>query len=318
MKNIVFLFAGQGSQFFFMAEKLYETDLQFANWMNYFDQIYKDKVGTSILSYIYDKNRSIVAPMDDITYSNPAIFMTEVSLAKTIMAHGIEPTAVIGASLGEFAASAIAGILDIKETFETLIDISYDVKNICPKGAMLAILSNNEIYYKNDWMRDDSTIVANNYDQHFVISGEYEKIKSIKKNLGEMHVANVLLPVLYAFHTKGIDALKHSCLQRMSEVGYRESNIDYISGEKGHKITYVDEDYYWDVLRNEMHFQEAIKTVDISNSIIIDVSPSGTLANFTKMIYGAKNQIYSIISLYRKDDTMLKELYDSFSEGEGW
>ena len=171
MRNVVFLFAGQGSQFFFMAEKLYRTDVQFANWMNYFDQIFKDKVGTSILSYIYDKNRSIGMPMDDIIYSNPAIFMTEVSLAKTIMAQGIQPDAVLGVSLGEFAASAIAGIIDIKEAFETVIDLSYDIKNTCPRGGMLAIISNNRIYYQNDWMRENSTIVANNYDQHFVVAG---------------------------------------------------------------------------------------------------------------------------------------------------
>lgn len=317
MRDIVFLFAGQGSQFFLMAEKLYVTEGEFRRCVDYFDQIFKNKTGESLISYLYDKNRSVSMPMDDILYSNPAIFMIEVSLARTLISYGICPDAVIGESMGEFAASAIAGIIDENELFEALIDISYEIREYCPRGRMMAILENNSVYYQNDWMWENSTIVADNCERHFVISGEETSINMIKNELQKEKIAAVILPVLYSFHTGFIEPMRDILRERMDKLVYKNSKIKYISGESGQQIFDFNSDYYWNVVRNKMHFQEAMGMIDVSKTLIVDVSPSGTLANLAKMNYLHGNSIYSVISLFRNDDKLLKEVLDRFREEGG-
>lgn len=107
---------------------MYETDEGFREWVNYYDRIFIEKTGKSIIGYIYSKDKSIGSPMDDIAYSNPAIYIIEVSLAKALMAKGIVPDIVIGVSLGEFVASVIAETLDDEDTLKLLIDVVLQYK----------------------------------------------------------------------------------------------------------------------------------------------------------------------------------------------
>lgn len=109
-------------------------------------------------------------------------------------------------------------------------------------------------------------------------------------------VTMAMLPVRYAFHTQEIEPLKHLFLQKMTDkMKYSMPKINYISGEKGYLIREVDAEYYWVVLRNKMHFQEAIQTLNRGDYKLIDVSPSGTLCNFAKMILRKQAGIFSII-----------------------
>ena len=315
MKDIVFLFSGQGSQFFKMAEKLYVTEPEFRKHMDAFERIFLEKTGESLISYLYDKTRSVTMQMDDIIYSNPAIYMVEVSLAKTLIAYGICPDVVLGESMGEFAASAIAGIMDEKELFKVLIDFSYEIKQFGPRGRMMAILGKSSIFYENNWQKENVEIVADNAEKHFVISGKEDGIERIKECLQESKTANVVLPVLYPFHTWLIDPIEDILRKQMDKLKFGSSKLKFISGESGEVMTHFDQDYYWRVIRNKMSFREALGRIDISDAFVVDVSPSGTLENLAKMNAGSENSIYSVVSLFRNDDKLFQNVLERFREG---
>jgi len=89
MSNKLFLYAGQGSQYFHMGEYFYDNNCSYRDWMDYFEEIYLKKTGNSILQYMYDKDKRIGVPMDDILYTGAAIFMSEIALTQLLMKEGI-------------------------------------------------------------------------------------------------------------------------------------------------------------------------------------------------------------------------------------
>jgi acyl transferase domain-containing protein len=113
MRN-VFMFSGQGSQYYQMGRALYEQGGTFARSMRAMDRIVQDLGCPSVVNALYgDQPKG--APFDDLVLSHPAIFMVEFALSQTLLEMGIEPHLTLGVSLGSVAASVLAGGLRMEE-----------------------------------------------------------------------------------------------------------------------------------------------------------------------------------------------------------
>ncbi|BCB83183.1 hypothetical protein Psuf_004960 [Phytohabitans suffuscus] len=107
----VFLFAGQGTQYHQMGRWMYENHGTFRRTLDGLDAVVREYRGGSILDQVYSPDRRPEEAFDRFRDTHPAIFMIEYALARALMAEGIKPNAVLGASLGEIAAAAVAGLV---------------------------------------------------------------------------------------------------------------------------------------------------------------------------------------------------------------
>ena len=101
MNKNVFLFSGQGSQYFRMGEHLYQNDERFRTHMDQLDRIPKKLIKRSVIDILYNENHKKSEEFKRTLHTHPAIFMVEYCLARTLMDYGILPDILIGASLGE-------------------------------------------------------------------------------------------------------------------------------------------------------------------------------------------------------------------------
>src|SRR5215212_6073962 len=111
----VFLFSGQGSQYFQMGRALFETNRTFRTWMTRLDDLARQCSGRSVLDTLYSDRYAKGDPFDRTLLSHQAIFMVEYSLAQTLIEAGVWPDLVLGASLGSFAAASVAEILAVED-----------------------------------------------------------------------------------------------------------------------------------------------------------------------------------------------------------
>ncbi len=109
-RKTVFLMSGQGSQYYHMGIDLHAAEPVFRRSMEALDAVVGEAAGFSLLAVLYGGNVKRTTPFDRTLHTHPALFMLQYSLAQTLLARGIEPDYLLGTSLGEYVAAALAGV----------------------------------------------------------------------------------------------------------------------------------------------------------------------------------------------------------------
>ncbi len=311
-KRIVFMFSGQGSQYFQMGKDLYDSHPVFRKWMNSLDNIVYEILGESILDKIYDEKKQISDSFDQLKYTHPAIFMIEYSLAQTLIEEGINPDYVLGSSLGELTSLAVADVLDVKDIMEGILKQTEIFEVNCEKAAMIAIIGDVRLY-EETVLKESCEIAAINYSSHFVVSVKEQNISIVKRFLKEKNITSQVLPVSYGFHTELIDSARQSFFDNIKNIKYRDPSINVVSSLTGDLVDKISWDYMWHVVRDPIQFPKAIKKLeDISSNIYIDLGPSGTQASFVKnnLSENSTSEVYSVITPFNKGMENLSKLKD--------
>jgi acyl transferase domain-containing protein len=137
--DTVFMFSGQGSHYFQMGRALFEQNGVFRASMLRLDGMVRELSGSSVVETVYCENHSKGELFDRILSTHPAIFMVEYSLAQSLTHAGIVPDVTLGASLGSFAAAAVAGIIDVEDALMAVIRQATTIEVRCEPGGMIAI-----------------------------------------------------------------------------------------------------------------------------------------------------------------------------------
>ncbi|MBO1581240.1 acyltransferase domain-containing protein [Bacillus sp. XF8] len=309
---IIFMFSGQGSQYFHMGRELYEHEAIFNENMHVLDAVFQKATGKSVIKYMYDDQRLKSDNFSDLFYTQPAIFMIEVALAYLLKAKGIRPHAVIGSSMGEYAAGVVADVFHPEDALNGLIDQVHLLKKFSQQGGMIAILASPELYDEVPILHHHAHLAAINNESHFVITANQEGIKTVERYLRIKKITYLRLPVTVPFHSPYIELASESIQNRLTQIAYQSPEIPFYSSVTGKKQEYLTATYFWDVLRKPIQFSSALtEAVDHDGAILIDLGPSGTLANLAKVHFRQRKDlsICSILSPYTDNVKALESVY---------
>ena len=284
-KPVVFMFPGQGSQYYHMGKELYQKHPVFRKQMDRLDGIIVDMTGESILQQLYDDKRKISDIFDCIRYTHPAIFMVEYALARVLTGSGPEPDIVMGSSLGEFTAAALSGVITLEEAVEMVVKQAEIIAAHCPRddGGMLTIIHDPSLYRDTPLLHQHTGLAGVNYNSHFVVSGKKQALMEIQHFLKEKDITFQLLPVSFAFHSRWIEPAGPAYCSYLKGKRFHRPSRRFISCMTGRVMDEIPAGYFWQIARQPMVFHEALQNLEkIGNHIYIDLGPSGTMANFVK------------------------------------
>ncbi|MDP9165616.1 MAG: acyltransferase domain-containing protein, partial [Actinomycetota bacterium] len=118
----VWVLAGFGAQHRKMGKSLYLRDDNFAEWINRVDALIQDERGYSIVELILDDGKDYTDATCEfpIEVVQTVIFALQIALGETLRAHGANPGALVGQSLGEAAAAYFSGGLSLEDATRTI------------------------------------------------------------------------------------------------------------------------------------------------------------------------------------------------------
>jgi acyl transferase domain-containing protein len=279
----VFAFSGQGSQTYHMAKELYENEPVFRASMSRLNAMVVKRTGFSVVERVYEARRKRSDVFDDVRYTHPAIFMVELSLVEVLRRRGVEPDAVIGASLGEYGAAVVAGLIGLEDALGAVVAQAQIFHERCPNGGMLAILAPKEMYERLPILRNDTEIASFNYDGSFVVAGPRAALDAAQNHLSRMGVVSQVLPVRQAFHSAVMDPTEREVQDHTDRVVTAPPRLPFVSCTTGTVLYDLDRAYFWRLVRRPILVSKGIEYLESRGShVYVDVGPAGTFANFVK------------------------------------
>jgi bacillaene synthase trans-acting acyltransferase len=321
-RKIVFMFSGQGSQYYQMGKELYEKHPRFKLWMDHCDKILFSFIDASLVDILYQRNRK-TEPFDNIVHTNPALVCIEYSLARVLMEMGIKPDYLLGYSLGEVSAAVISGAVTLEDAIELVVDYAKLLELESPAAGMLAIIESVDIMihypdlFKNVWL------TGTNFDKNFVVGGLQSDILQLQVALNNRNIISQQLPVNYGFHTELMIPLEDKFKELARRIDFYPLKIPIISALSASHIKEIDADYFWQVIRYPVDFHKTIEwMLKDANYLFIDLGPSGTLATFVKYLVssssvsvGSKSSSsslsFEVINQFGRDLKSLEKVKDS-------
>ena len=309
MTNI-FMFSGQGSQYFHMGKPLFDQDATFRQWAVKLDDLARKWIGASVLASMYAPEKNKAEPFARTLMTHPAIFIVEYALAQSLIAGGVEPDGVLGASLGSFAAAAVAGCVSAADALAAAIHQATALEAACAPGAMLAILA-DPVLFEEVFLCESSELASVNFAKHFVVSSTLEKIVGIETTLRQRNLPCQRLPVTFAFHSRLIDAAEAPFLTFAGSIASQNARLPLACCDQSTMLMRLPPDFFWRVVRKPIRFRETIAMLERRGvNRYIDVGPAGTLATFLK--YGLPKEsastAHAILTPYGQDHKNLVSL----------
>lgn len=288
LRKKVFMYSGQGSQYFHMTRELYERHPRYRLWLDYCNEIAEPILGKSIVETVFDPQRRRSDPFDSLADSNAALICVEYSLTRVVLELGCQPDYLLGYSLGEITAAAVAEVLPLEDCIRFAVDFARLLAERTSPAAMLAVVGMSEPPHQGSGLFGGCWVTARNFTGNFVVSGRLADVERLHMALDREGVICQRLPVNYGVHTELIDPVEQMARGLLRTADFANPKIPIISCASGSQVTAVTAEGIWAAMRQPVEFASTIEQMTArGDSDFLDIGPSATLATFVKYLLPA-------------------------------
>ncbi|WP_083883632.1 polyketide synthase Pks13 [Nocardia higoensis] len=278
----IWVLAGFGAQHRKMGKQLYQENAIFRRAVDEVDELVLDEAGYSVREMILDDAQDY-----DVGTSQVGIFTIQVGLAALLRAHGAEPDAVVGHSMGEVAGAYIAGGLALEDAVRVICARSRlmgegeamitdaDVRNM----ALVELSATDVEAMLADYPDVEVAVYA--APTNTVIGGPSEQVMAIVAKVEEAGKFARVLATRGAGHTSQMDPL-------LGELAAELAGIEPTRLRHGLYSTVLkeqffrpgsdplhDEDYWVTNMRHSVYFTNAVKlAVDRGHTTFLELAPN--------------------------------------------
>ncbi|MEX2600603.1 MAG: beta-ketoacyl synthase N-terminal-like domain-containing protein, partial [Balneolaceae bacterium] len=225
------LFTGQGSQYTGMGQELYESEPQFKKEIDRCNRVLKPLLGISLPDLLWDEaNRE---KLGQTRYTQPALFALQTSLAQWLMSRGVIPDAVMGHSVGDFAAACVAGIISVEDGLLLTAERGRLVQEHGLEGVMAAVKTDAKTAAGIVENIEGVEMATLNGPAGQVVAGSPESVKRAIEKFESAGIESRILNVSHAFHTALMDPALAPFAEVAGKVTWRPAVIPILSNLSG-------------------------------------------------------------------------------------
>ena len=281
--SVVFMFPGQGNQYLEMLKDVYEEESFIKEIIDNGFETLQKLTGEDYKEIIGYTETNTPDAINNTKYTQPILFLVEYALAKYLMHIGIQPSQMIGHSLGEYTAACIAGVFSFEDGLKILVKRAELMSNL-EEGTMLALgVSVDEI---ESLLTEGIDVAAINTNSTCVVSGDDNHINIFKEILEDRDIPFSVLKTSHAFHSYMMDDMLAAFEAELQNITLQAPSIPFISNLTGKEITAAEAtsaSYWTRHLRNTVKFSEGLAAIEATNdTIFVEVGPGKSMRSFCK------------------------------------
>jgi myxalamid-type polyketide synthase MxaE and MxaD len=313
-RKLVFVFPGQGSQWFGMGRTLLKQEAVFREAIERCDRAMRPHADWSLLAELSatDAARS---RLNEVDVLQPALFAIQVALAALWRSWGIEPHAVVGHSMGEGAAAYVAGALSLEDAARVICSRSRLVKPTIGAGAMAAVeLSIADARRAIAGCEDRVSIAVSNGPTSTVLSGDPAALETIVSRLQCQEIFCRMIKVDFAAHSPQMEPVGADLERALQGLQPRPASVPIYSTVTGQVADGSSFDpLYWSRnLREPVFFSTAVQQLlEDGHDIFLELSPHPILLSSIQQEFGHAGIEGAVIPSLRREEEEGKVLAGS-------
>ncbi|WP_019606237.1 type I polyketide synthase [Teredinibacter turnerae] len=318
-----FLFSGQGSQYRGMGKGLYQSQPVFRGVIDECDALFKGTLEYPLIDVLWGDDETLI---NETQYTQPALFALEMALARLWESWGIVPGAVIGHSVGEYAAACFSGVFSLADGLKLIAARGRLMAECCERGAMSAVFApvdTVETLLAN--YGGQLAVAAINGPQSTVVSGEQSALNDFLAELESKGISYQTLSVSHAFHSPMMAPMMDAFAEVARSIDYQRPRLSIISNLTGRAETDVlaTADYWIEHVSAPVKFGQGFDVlVEQGMQTLLEIGPGATLLGLGRRALESREdtlQGYAWLNSLRPghDDeaVMLQSLAQLYSRG---
>ncbi len=324
-RAVVFMFAGQGSQYENMGLELYRAEASFRADIDSCFDLLESIMGRMVKHILYPGKESSAEggrqpegrrpaererrKIDEVIYAGPIKFIFDYCMARLLMRWGIQPQALIGHSFGEYVAACLSGVFSLEDAL-TLVVLRGQLMKKTPPGAMMSVpLSQEEL---KPFLTDDLSLAAINTPSLCIVSGATGAVETLEREMAQRGCECVRLNFPRANHSRLMEPILAEFQEGVSKVKRNSPQIPYISNVTGSWITAEEaaSPAYWAThMRQTVRFFDGItELLKEPNALFVQVGAGRGLSLFVDQ-HPAKRSGQLALYLLRHHREKISDIY---------
>ncbi len=277
--KVIVVFPGQGAQYPGMGSELYKSEPVFREFFDQCAEYFNAYLDEDLRKIIFSgETGSNAGKLTKTLYAQPALFSLEYALARLWQSWGIQPAALMGHSIGEFAAACLAGVLTLKDAV-TLVAKRSSFMQSLPPGAMLSVRASEATVLT--MLSPALSIAAVNSPVLSVVSGPFDAIEEFQNRCQSAGIQYRQLNTSHAFHSAMVEPVLEDFRQLFNTIPLLKPEIPVMSTVRGTWLSdndAVDPMYWTRHMRVTVRFSEAVTRCmeQFSNSLFLEAGPRAT------------------------------------------
>jgi amino acid adenylation domain-containing protein len=294
--HVVLMFPGQGAQYAGMGRELHDRHPVFRRAIEDCFEALAGHTGFDLRAAMFGDDPAALLRTE---VTQPAIFALEYALARTWLAHGIEPAVMVGHSVGEFVAATLAGVMRCEDAAR-LVAKRGALMQAMPPGAMLSVrMGAVEL---EPLLPQGLQLAAENGPQACVVAGPDRDIDAFAASLeAKGHVAR-RLQTSHAFHCAMMDPALPELEAASRRIALSAPAAKIVSTLTGRPMT-ADEatspTYWARHMREPVRFSPAVRTIlaDHPSPVFLEAGPRAMLCALVRQHRDGKAVPTAVASL---------------------
>jgi acyl transferase domain-containing protein/NADPH:quinone reductase-like Zn-dependent oxidoreductase/short-subunit dehydrogenase/acyl carrier protein len=284
--ELVFVFAGNGSQWAGMGAEALRLNPDFARGLALVDAELASLLGWSVLEYLGAEPDEAGLRRTEI--AQPLLFAVQVASVLALRARGITPSIQIGHSAGEVAAAWSAGVLTLAQAARVIAARSHRQQATHGQGGMAALGLSETAARALIAEIEGIEIAAVNGANSVTMAGTSSGMAELAARAAARSLSFTRLDLDYAFHSAAMDPIEAPLLADLADLGPaasagRSAGDPFISTVTGGPLPAgeLTPAYWWRNVRAPVRFADAVRAaIEQGGRVFLEIGPQPVLLSY--------------------------------------
>lgn len=299
-KEVVWVFSGHGAQWTDMGKEMLSNSV-FCNAINPLDEIIQSEINSSPIEWLRNGDFEPTDRIQILTY------IMQIGIAAVLESNGLLPNAIVGHSVGEIAASVVAGALSPVEGALVVTRRAVLYRQVMGQGAMALVNKSSTDVSQDLKGRSDLTVAISSSPSSCVIAGPKDEVALLADTYREQGIKASFVKTDVAFHSPMMGPLGKPLVASIKDTLHPKRpcvKLYSTSLSDSRDQALRDAEYWTNNMISPVRLTETITcAIEDGYRVFLEVSSHPIVSHsITETVMETGVEDFSVVSTMRRDD----------------